>query len=564
MKRSTKRFTLVVAAALITMLVATSCGASPVALQEQQQSRELQNTRDHVGGGYGDIQDTEIRIFNTDPVRPLIPGDTNEWGGGRVVNQLFTGLVGYGDYDGAPVNAMAESIETTDSTVFTITIKDGWTFHDGTPVRAKNFVDAWNYTAYGPNQQRNNGFFDNIQGYADLNPVAAPGQPAPTLRADKLSGLEVLGPHRFRVTLNAPFSVFKTMLGYSAFYPLPNSFFHDPVAFAKHPIGNGPYKFVSAQHGVNQKVTAFEGYQGTRKPRIKDVTYTVFPTVIEAYQAVLDGRLDYLEDVPHDKIVSGAYKTELAGRHTDQDYLLLQALAFPTYLPGYDNPDLHKAVSMAIDRESIIKNTLGGTLPPADGWAIRGVDGYTPGQCGEFCTYNPSKAREHLARSGFTGPLKLFSNSESGSTFWAPAICRDVTANLGIGCEFDGGKPFRELFGTIVAKEMTGPYRWDWRADYPSIENFLNPIHRTGQSANPHGYSNPAFDAAMAEADSAVSREEANSLYQKAERMLAQDMPTIPLWQEWSTSGWSPRLKNVKTNIFTDLVLTDVQVVQPR
>lgn len=200
-----------------------------------------------------EIQETEIRLFNTEPVRALVPGDTIEWGGGRLIRLLYTGLVRYGEDDGLARNAMAETIETEDSKVFRIRIKPGWRFHDGTEVKAHNFVDAWNHTAYGPNKMGNNSFLAKVEGYADLN------GPAPT--ATRLSGLEVLGDHEFRVTLSERASVFPTMLGYFAFYPLPDAFFVDPEAFARHPIGNGPYRFVSHTPEVETRYTLFEDYR---------------------------------------------------------------------------------------------------------------------------------------------------------------------------------------------------------------------------------------------------------------------------------------------------------------
>ncbi len=144
---------------------------------------------------------------------------------------------------------VAESIDTTDSKVYTIKIKAGTKFHDGTEVKAKNFVDAWNWAAYSPNGAQNSSFFSDIAGFADvqsLDPDEDGPKKAPTPKADKMSGLEVVDDQTFKVTLNAPFSIFPVKLGYSAFVPLPDAFFSStPEAFGKQPIGNGPVKFVS-------------------------------------------------------------------------------------------------------------------------------------------------------------------------------------------------------------------------------------------------------------------------------------------------------------------------------
>ena len=78
-----------------------------------------------------------------------------------------------------PVPAQADSIDvSSDGLTYTIKIKPGWTFHDGTPVTAQSYVDAWNYAAYGPNAYILNFFFDKIEGYDALNPsTRAPPRP---------------------------------------------------------------------------------------------------------------------------------------------------------------------------------------------------------------------------------------------------------------------------------------------------------------------------------------------------------------------------------------------------
>ncbi|TWP48423.1 ABC transporter substrate-binding protein [Lentzea tibetensis] len=502
------------------------------------------------------FQNTVVRMFNTEPFRPLLPGDTNEWGGGRLISMMFTGLVGYRLEDAAPYNAMAKSIETKDSKVFRIKIHRGWKFHDGSEVKARNFVNAWNHVAYGPNKLRNNTFMERIQGYADLNPASG------TPTTDKLSGLKIINDYEFQVTLSVPLSIFPTMVGYWAFYPLPDSFFRDQEAWKRKPVGNGPYKFVEAVPNGHQKLTAFKGFKGEEKPRIKDLHYTVYPNTSVAYDALVRGELDFMEAMPYEKITSGQYKKDLPGRFTDRNFLLMQNLAFPSYKPGYDNPDLRKAVSMSIDRAELIKK-VGGGQKAADGFTIPGLEGYAPGQCGELCTYNPAKARELFARTGFQGPIELHTNVESGARTWLGPVCESIKTTLGVDCVTKETMSFREFREAIVGKRMTGAYRSDWRADYPSIENFLTPLYKTGASSNDYGYSNPAFDAALDKADRAPSKEAALGLYRDAERLLVQDMPVVPLWQEWSAVGWSPRLRNVKVSVLTDIDIFKVRVVEP-
>ncbi len=71
-----------------------------------------------------------ISYHGTEPENALIPGHTTESGGVKVIGALFRGLVSYDPLDAHPRNAVAQSITTEDSRVFTITLKPGWTFHD--------------------------------------------------------------------------------------------------------------------------------------------------------------------------------------------------------------------------------------------------------------------------------------------------------------------------------------------------------------------------------------------------------------------------------------------------
>src|SRR5665811_724241 len=101
-----------------------------------------------------------ITTQGTEPQNPLIPTNTNEVGGGNIIDLTFAGLVSY---------EVAESIESGDNKTWTISIKQGWKFTDGTEVKAKNFVDAWNYGAAVKNAQLGSYFFDPIKGYAEAS-----------------------------------------------------------------------------------------------------------------------------------------------------------------------------------------------------------------------------------------------------------------------------------------------------------------------------------------------------------------------------------------------------------
>ncbi|MFF0527982.1 ABC transporter substrate-binding protein [Nocardia amikacinitolerans] len=506
---------------------------------------------------------TPLTLNTTEPENPLVPGDTTDAGGSKILRTLFKGLVDYDPRTAAPRNAVAESIETTDSRVFTVTLKHGWTFHDGTPVTAHSFVDAWNYTAYAPNQQQGAGFLSVIEGFDAVNapdpsgtPVASSGSPA----ARTMSGLRVLDEHRFTITLAAPLPSFVNRLGYLAYAPLPKRFFTDRAGYLAHPIGNGPFEFVSHATGSSLTIQRDENYSGPQKPAIERAEFRFNKTLEAAYADVVANRLDFLEVLPGDALVGGRYKQDLAGRHFTRAGTGLQSITFPLYDPRFADPRVRQAISMSIDRQHVIDTVFTGDRIPAPGLVPSTVRGATEGQCRELCEHRPRQARELFDSTGFQGPIEIASNVDSANEKWLTAVCSSITAALGRECRFQPVATLGEFRRQINAHQMRTIYRTGWVADYPSIENFLNPLYRTGGSSNTGGYSNPQVDALLARADATANEQESWSLYQQAERLVLQDMPAIPLVVPGVQTGWSQRLRNVTVTPFRDLDLETVTI----
>jgi oligopeptide transport system substrate-binding protein len=161
---------------------------------------------------------------------------------------------------GVVYTGVADSITSEDSTTWTVILEDGWTFHGGIPVTAQSFVDAWNYTAYSPNGQAASHFFANVAGYEDLQ---APTDDAGELIGEPASDGDERARRRRRPDvhrpLGAPFAQWPVTVGYSAFYPLPESFFEDPEAAGEQPVGNGPFQADEPfQPGVGITLTRYD------------------------------------------------------------------------------------------------------------------------------------------------------------------------------------------------------------------------------------------------------------------------------------------------------------------
>jgi oligopeptide transport system substrate-binding protein len=507
--------------------------------------------------------DAIITYSETEPANALVPGNTTEVGGIAILGALFRGLLEYDPRTAAPRNAVADSITTTDSKVWTIKIKPNWKFHDGSPVTAKSFVDAWNYTAYSPNLMMSSSYMSHIEGFDQVNNVTPDGkQPASLPPAKEMSGLKIIDDLTFTVTLSAPFSQFDLRLGYAAFYPMPASFFADRRAFEAHPVGNGPFEFVSHTRGKNLLVKRFDRYEGTRKPRIGGIDYRFYTDLDQAYADILANRLDFLSFTPWSATQGNRIAKDLPeSRRVDYKYLGYQSIAFPMFDKRYESKQLRQAISMAIDRPALIKQVFNGTRVTADGLVPPNVQGYVSNQCGELCTYQPRKAKQMFdAAGGFPGPIILTSNVDSGNRNSMEVLCRTIQRTLDHPCVFQPQATLGTFRDALNRRSINTIYRTAWIAGFPSIENFLNPLFRTGGASNVGQYSNPQVDDLLARADAAPSQQQAHSLYQQAERLVLQDMQTIPIWYLSATAAYSSRLHDVQPTPFRELDFFSVTV----
>src|SRR5215213_4627507 len=502
----------------------------------------------------------EITVYGCTPQNPLIPGNTNESCGSYVVVPITAKLIRYDVDNAAPINDIAESIETTDNKLFTVKLKP-YKFHDGTDVKAKNFVDAWNYTAYGPNGQAGSYFYAPVKGYDDTQCPDDKCKEKP--KAKTMSGLQVVDDMTFTITTTEPVSNLPVRLGYSAFAPLPDSFFADPKAFEKKPIGAGPFK-MDSKSNTEFVLSKFGDFSGATKANVDKLTFRVYQDPAAAYADAVAGSLDYIDDsnIPQDQFIGDAYQTDFPDRTKQRETGRMSWITFSPEDPQLkDNPDLRKAISRAIDRDLISKQIFHNTVTPATGWVSPVVDGYKAGACGDSCTFDAAAAKSAFeAAGGYEGTLTMTYNADSPNKAWSEAVCNSVKNTLGIQCTAVPTVDFATFNKKIDAGELKGMFRSAWQMDYPSIENFLTPIYAKGADSNWSKYDNPEFAKLTADAAAAKTADEANALYQQAEGLLGEDFPTAPLWYQKTTAAWSDKVTDVQVDAFGVLDFVAIKV----
>lgn len=551
-----RRFSPLVAVSIAGVMALTACGQDVAAdngNDANATSSTSAKTEPAKDGG-------QISIRGCTPQNPLIPSNTNETCGGNVLDAVTARLIHYNSDTAKPELDLATSIDTKDNQNFTVKLDKGRKFSDGSPITAKNFVDGWNWAAYGPNAQVNSYFFEPIAGYADLQCSDAECKTAP--KSKTMSGLKVVDDQTFTITTTEKVSNLPVRLGYTAFAPLPDAFLANPKdpKFQKFPIGAGPFK-VTDNTATAITMEKNDQYSGKYGGHVDKVTYKIYNDAAPAYNDVVANNLDVTDLIPTDQLTNDQWKSDLPNRWGLRESGIFQSITPSSKDKQLANQDLLKALSMDIDRKTITQQIFSGSRTPADGWVSPVVDGYKPDVCGENCTYDAAKAKELYTKAGgYKGTLTITVNGDGDHKAWSQAICNGWKNDLGVNCQVKLTPDFKTLRNQIKNRELQGFFRTGWQMDYPSIENFLTPLYATGASSNDGDYSNKDFDAKLKEAAAATDPNKANELYQEAEALLASDMPAIPTWFVSTPFGWSDKVTNVKLSPFGTVDLQAISV----
>ncbi len=317
------------------------------------------------------------------------------------------------------------------------------------------------------------------------------------------------------------------------------------------PIGTGAFKFVNFDQSQNTveleaNPNYWEGAPKVQKIRVKTVTDA------NSLQAELQSggvdiaplannlspdTLNSLGQLPNLKV------EKFNGSNIDY-------LGFNTQSPPLDKVKIRQAIAYGIDRERIINDLLSGqaviahSILPIESWAYNGETKYS---------YNPAKAKQLVAESGYKNePIKFrFSVGNTAVNQYAQVI-QNSLKEIGLNIEIETVEPntLRQQLALGQFQMNTG--RWIGGNQDPI---FLNDLFAT--SAIPGGkvpccnrsrYSNPEFDKIIAEALNSIDRENAKQLYYKAQEIVSNDLPMLPLWYPANMVVFNKRIGNIKIN----------------
>jgi peptide/nickel transport system substrate-binding protein/oligopeptide transport system substrate-binding protein len=472
-------------------------------------------------------------------IEPLNAQDAS---GLQVAHQVFEGLSRWVLEDGvlATRPGIAETWESKDAQTWIFHLRQGVTFQApvSRPVTAQDFVDSWTRVTDPDNQSYVAYILAPLEGCDDRGYQTDPAQ--------GLTGVEALDDKTLQVTLRYPFADFPATLGHPVAAVTPVDYIDEvgDKAYAKKPVGTGPYAVASWKRGKQIVLTRNSAYWDQEGAGYVDgVDMPIYDDVDKMWAAFQEGGLD-CSQVPSSELASVAASPE-----ADADGASPSASPRPwttgswpaaaVYFAGINMTDptlgssleLRKAISQSADAQAVADEVGQAVATPVAGYVPPGVPGHKDAQ--NPYPYDLAAATTAVAALGSAPTLNYWYDVNEDHRRIAETLV------AGWGQAGISVVPSEYEWGTYVDKLSRGNhgsgsqlFRVAWIADYPAMDAFLYPLFQSDQSRTGSYtfYSNQGVDDLLQKARATMDGQQRQNLYAQAEKLVLTDMPAVPLY----------------------------------
>jgi oligopeptide transport system substrate-binding protein len=455
----------------------------------------------------------------------------------RILGDYIEGLVAE-DASADAIPGQAESWDISeDGLVYTFHLRDGIQWSDGEPVKASDFVFAF---------QR---LFDpaTASEYAYLQyPIKGGSEIADGTLTDKSQlGVKAIDDKTLEITLEGPTPYFLQALTHYTAYPVPQHVVEakgDDWTKVENVVGNGPFKIVEWVPGSYIKSVKSDTYYDKDNVKIDEVYYYVQDDLAAAFNRYRAGEYDILTDLPFDQ--QQLVKDTMPGEGHFAPFAGLHYYVINQEKPPFDNVEVRKALSIAVNREIIGPDIWGSGEPPAYGWVppgtanYEGVEEYAPDYADTPYGDRVAEAKAIMEGLGYNAanPLKVQIRYNTNDNHQRLAVAISAMwQEIGVQTElFNAETPVH--YDALRAGDFQVG-RAGWLLDYSDPSNTLE-LLKTGTKqadgtinwGNNYGrYSNPEFDRLLDEAAAEADLAKRAALLGQAEKLAMDEFGAIPL-----------------------------------
>jgi oligopeptide transport system substrate-binding protein len=464
------------------------------------------------------VEGGTLSLYGVDPYT-LDPAVSGEMTSHIYLMQLFSGLVRLGDnLEPAPDIAERWEVDSGGRT-YTFYLRQDVKFHDGRQLTAADFKYSWE-RACAPRTGSATAatYLGDIVGVGEV----LAGQ------ATDISGVKVINDYTLEVTIDAPKSYFLSKLTYPTAFVVDRANVESGGEWWRSPNGTGPFRLKQWRETEVLILERNELYYG-EVAKLNLVVFLLWSGVpMNMYETgeidVTDVPTSYIEKVTDE---TGPFYMDLRVVPELSSYYI----GFNTARPPFDDVNIRRAFSMAIDKDKLVSLVFKGTMEPADGILPPGMPGYNETLSG--LEYDVEGAKELIASSSY-GDASQLPPITITTLGWGGAISSELESvvyqwreNLGVEVTVRQLEPERFLYH--LAEEKDEMFVTGWIADYPHPQDFLDILFHSGADNNYGQYSNPGVDALLEAAGVEQDSDSSLELYRQAEQMMVDDAACIPL-----------------------------------
>jgi peptide/nickel transport system substrate-binding protein len=440
----------------------------------------------------------------------------------RILVNIYDGLVRYADgtLEVEPALATDWTI-SEDGLTYTFNLREGVTFHDGTPFNAE--AVKFNFDR----------MLDENHPYYDTGPFPL------SFNFSAVDSVTVVDDLTVEFTLTEPFAPFLSNLAYpTGLIVSPQGVMDNVDDYGRNPSGTGPYRFVEWQSNTRVVVEANADYWDGA-PALEAVVFRPITDANTRVAEMLSGGIDVMVEVPPDNVGQFASDSafqvyEQAGPHVW--YVMLNA----QYGPFADKL-VRQAANYAVNKDALVNDILQGTatvsdspIAPAFNWAYN--------EDLEPYPYDPEMAQQLLSEAGVDSPEITFYVTEGGSGMLDPitmgtAIQADLEAvGFDVTIETYEWNTFLGIVNPGLGEDVDMA-EMAWMTNDPDVLPFLTLRTNAWPEAggfNSSYYSNEEVDALLEAARVETDIETRGDLYKQMQEIVYEDAPWIFVanWQQ--------------------------------
>jgi oligopeptide transport system substrate-binding protein len=472
--------------------------------------------------------------------KTLDPANTIDIYAVTVIQQLFDGLVQFNkDLNVIPAIARSWKI-SADGLTYTFYLREGIKFHNGREVTANDFIYSFSRIIEPKIKSPAAQFLEKVLGFKEFQ----------TGKKNYVEGLRSVGKYTLKITLSEPFYPFISVLGVINLKVVPKEEIEKSgSAFAKMPVGTGPFKFGSMKEGEEIVLEANPDYFDGR-PYLNKIIFKVFhgTPYEEIFRNFVEGKLEETAGIPFREFRDASKLKDFY--IVRKPLLSLRFYGMQVKTKPFDNKKVRQAINCAINKQQIDREAFQGMDQITDRIIPSGMPGSSPVKIPY--PYNPKRAKELLSEAGYPGgkgipPLQFWSASRADITRKELEIVKSNLASIGISLQIRTETNWKK-FEEMMASYKTPMFRYAWYVDFPDPDNFLGILFHSKSKCNYMAYHNPKVDYLVDRARVERDYLKRIEMYRKVEEIVLEDAPIVPTINHIFQQAYQPYVRGVEVN----------------